>query len=358
MKIKARESNIELLRILTMLGVVALHYNHADVGGAFAAVPTGSLAQVLLYFVESVAIIAVNLFVLISGYFMCTSQKRNPWKIITLLVQVSAFSFGMYLLRVVLGADTLQIKSLVGSLVPANYFVVLYGALYFVSPYLNLLLQKKTLTRGLLITMGLLFSVWSTVADLATDLTGITVNGIHTISMQGSQYGYTIVNFTLMYLLGGYLRLAEPKQLATWKLVVAFFANALILTLWALSGRLLNRPLDNSAWAYSNPLVIINAVLAFVLFRRIPLGEVKWINKLAEAAFTVFLLHQAFFRFLGIEKAAISGPVFLIGHLLLSCVVIYVVCWCVFVVYRCVSRPVLAFLEKKLPLRLPEIPVE
>lgn len=358
MKNKARVSNIELLRILTMLGVVALHYNRAEIGGAFAIVPAGSLAQVLLYFIESIAIVAVNLFVLISGYFMCTSQKRNPWKIITLLVQVSVFSFGVYMLREGLGEGTLQIKPLVGSLVPANYFVLLYGALYFVSPYLNLVLQKKTLTRGLLITMGLLFSVWSTVVDLATDLTGITVSGIHTISAQGSQYGYTIINFTLMYLIGGYLRLAEPKQAATWKLVVAFFGNALVLTLWALSGKLLNRPLDNSAWAYSNPLVIINAVLAFVLFRRIPLGEVKWINKLAEAAFTVFLLHKEFFRFLGIEKAAISGPAVLIGHMLLSCVVIYVVSWCVFVVYRFVSRPVFAFLEKKFPLRLPEIPVE
>ena len=142
---KARESNIELLRILTMLGVIVLHYNHANMGGAFAFVPAGSVSQVLLHLAESIFIIAVNLFVLISGYFMCTSQKRNPWKILSLLVQVSVFSLGMYLLRVVLGQDTLQVKNLLFSLVPANYFVLLYGAVYFISPYLNILLQKRNL---------------------------------------------------------------------------------------------------------------------------------------------------------------------------------------------------------------------
>lgn len=143
MNTKARESNIELLRILTMLGVIVLHYNHADMGGAFAQMTKGTLTQVLLYLVESIAIIAVDLFVLSSGYFMCTSQKRNPWKILSLLVQVSVFSAGMYLLRVMLGQDTVQVKSLLLSLVPANYFVLLYGALYFNSPYLNILLQKR-----------------------------------------------------------------------------------------------------------------------------------------------------------------------------------------------------------------------
>lgn len=355
---KARESNIELLRILTMLGVVALHYNHADIGGAFAAVSPSSVSQVLLYITESIAIIAVNLFVLISGYFMCTSQKRNPWKIIFLILQVSVFSAGMYLLRVVLGADTFQVKSLVFSLVPANYFVLLYSAVYFISPYLNILLQKKTLTRGLLITLGLLFSVWSTIVDFASDLTGLTVTGIHTVSSQGSQYGYTIVNFTLMYLIGGYLRLSEPKNIPTGRLLAAFLANTALMTAWALAGQWIGRPLDNSAWAYSNPLVIINAILAFVLFRRIPLGEVKWINKLAEGAFTVYLLHAVFFRFLSIPKFAAMHPVVLLGHLIASCVGIYVACWCVYLVWQLVTRPIFTFLEKKFPLGLPEVPNE
>lgn len=34
-KRRERESNIELLRILAMLGVIILHYNNRDIGGLF-----------------------------------------------------------------------------------------------------------------------------------------------------------------------------------------------------------------------------------------------------------------------------------------------------------------------------------
>ena len=38
---KIRDSNIELLRIFTMLGVIILHYNNADAGGGFRLVEAG-----------------------------------------------------------------------------------------------------------------------------------------------------------------------------------------------------------------------------------------------------------------------------------------------------------------------------
>ncbi len=44
---KERESGIELLRILTMLGVVMLHYND---GRAFKYVTEGSHSQYILFF--------------------------------------------------------------------------------------------------------------------------------------------------------------------------------------------------------------------------------------------------------------------------------------------------------------------
>ena len=61
MEKKTRNSNIELLRILTMLGVVLLHYNGME---AFAAVAEGSVNQYILLLLESVCIGAVNLFIL------------------------------------------------------------------------------------------------------------------------------------------------------------------------------------------------------------------------------------------------------------------------------------------------------
>ena len=75
---KTRQSNIELLRIFAACGVIILHYNNAGIGGGFAAVADGSLNQFIMMTLEMMAICAVNLYVLISGYFMRDSYKTRP----------------------------------------------------------------------------------------------------------------------------------------------------------------------------------------------------------------------------------------------------------------------------------------
>ena len=45
-----RNSSIELLRIIAIMGVVILHYNNSGMGGAFYYVTEGSLNQYYLFF--------------------------------------------------------------------------------------------------------------------------------------------------------------------------------------------------------------------------------------------------------------------------------------------------------------------
>ena len=143
---KERQSNIELLRILLIIGVIILHYNNKTMGGGFEYVKYGSINFYILYILESVFICAVNLFMLISGYFMINSMKRSLWKPIELFVQVIIFSLGLYVLKIIVNADDFSVKSLVGRFIPSNYFVVLYCTVYIISPYINKLmlsLDKK-----------------------------------------------------------------------------------------------------------------------------------------------------------------------------------------------------------------------
>lgn len=355
---KTRASNIELLRILSILGVILLHYNHPDIGGAMAAAAPGSINQFLVYFTESIAIVAVNLFIIITGYFLSTNQKRQPYKIIWLIIQVVLFSFGIYLLEIILGKNTFSWKTLLVELVPDNYFVLLYSTLYFISPYINLVLQKleRPALRKMLILFGILFSVWPTLVDLSGDILGNSWNGLYTISSQGSQQGYTIVNFVLMYLLGGYLRGAESKTEKSGHLVLAIMCNAFLLTAWSLVGNLINLPTDRSGLAYCNPIIIVNALLIFRLFQNLTVKENPFINGLAKGVFTVFLLHIQLFRFLDIPSAAAGNAIFMVCHMIITCVVIYLICWCVYFVYDRITRPIFAFVEKKLPLPQLDVP--
>ncbi|EOU1923475.1 hypothetical protein DMN38_09310, partial [Clostridium perfringens] len=70
-KIK-RESNFELLRIISMFMIVVLHVlNH---GGIYKSTNIYSNDFIIVNLIESLSIVGVNCFVLISGYFGINSR--------------------------------------------------------------------------------------------------------------------------------------------------------------------------------------------------------------------------------------------------------------------------------------------
>lgn len=67
---KERQSNIELLRIISMLMVVLLHANYFTIGAvARADVLAAPVQSFVRMFLEQTCIVAVDVFVLISGWF-------------------------------------------------------------------------------------------------------------------------------------------------------------------------------------------------------------------------------------------------------------------------------------------------
>ena len=80
MKVKARQANIELLRIIAMLMVVTLHYLIKGQATVSLVSDTGIL-NLLLWFLKALCIVTINVYVLISGYFLLEAR----WKISRLL---------------------------------------------------------------------------------------------------------------------------------------------------------------------------------------------------------------------------------------------------------------------------------
>ena len=107
---RERKSNIELLRILAIWGVVILHYNNPSIGGGMAYASEGGINFYFLYFLESCCICAVDLFMLISGYFLVESKSRNVWRVLELIAQVMVFNVGIYIVRSLTGHNSISIK--------------------------------------------------------------------------------------------------------------------------------------------------------------------------------------------------------------------------------------------------------
>ena len=332
-----RESGIELLRILLMCGVILLHYN-GGVGNALSAVAPGSWNQKLLLVAEGLFICAVNLFILITGYFSCTTQRRQPVKILELVLQVIAFNGFYYLISALLQGG-FSPKSFLLKLLPANYFVILYSVLYVISPYLNRLLLQldKKQRTSLLVLCLILFSVLPIVADMIELVIGSSLIGLNTVGAYGDSWGYTIVNFTLMYLIGAYIRLEDihlPKR-------YCLPAIGILAVVLGFLGSLNN---GGHAWSYCNPLVIAQAVAVFLLFRHVHFKS-RIVNELAKGAFTCFLFHSYVLPSFGAEAAANKPIWYLLGHILITCVTIYLMSWVLFRIYHFISRPAIKLLD-------------
>ena len=91
---KNRNSSVELLRIIAILGVVILHYNNAAIGGAFKYVPSPSLKEYYLFFTECLFIAGVNIFYMISAYYLSKSNKRKLSKVVDLMQKNVKNRFG------------------------------------------------------------------------------------------------------------------------------------------------------------------------------------------------------------------------------------------------------------------------
>ena len=292
--------------------------------------------------VERVCICAVDLFILISGYFLCTSGKRRAVKVVELVMQVMLIGLVRYLLGCLLGREAFALKSMVGAMIPNNYFVTIYVALYLLSPYLNVLLDRLTDKQlGKLLALWLvLFSLWPTALNIFGEVTEKWYHGMYPVGTAGSLDGKTIVNFVTMYLLGAYLRRTQDNQWPFTGKVQGLCMLGLVVLL-----TLMQIPCPTVARSYDNPMVIAMAVLIFTSVRQIKLQS-RLVNTLAKSALTCFLFHDFLLPYWISQQIVTGNAAVLLLHMLLTAAVLYLLCWVVWFIYERVTGPLRRWLEK------------
>lgn len=349
------------------MGVIILHYNNAEIGGGLKYSSGWNL--LMLQLLQNTAICAVNVFVLISGYFLSRSGRRDCTKPLELILQVILYGELSLLLQAGMGWEKLSLRHIAGLLLPCNWFILIYSGLYLISPYLNAILsglREKDRAEGswrqrrkLLLLLLLLFSFYPSAVDLLQNLAGKDYNGLSTISFYGSQHGYTIVNFALLYLIGVFLRDYEEEgkdrreerkeEASQGRLLLLFLGNLLLLLLWAYFERWRGIPVrESTAWSYCNPLVISEAVLVFRLFKGLKLPILPAVNCLAQAAFSAYLLHPVFLPHLRIREAAALPLPLLLLHVLSCAAALYLLAFLMQLIFSFCTGPLFRAFRKKL----------
>lgn len=138
-----RQANFELLRIIAMFMVVILHWNTnsgllLDVGSPVTGAGVWSLVT------ESVCIVAVNVYVLISGYFLssCTfSFRRVAQVLFQTLFYTVLIPPVLALVGVLSWSEVLNPYHIWNSIFPVQsghyWFVSAYVVLCLLSPFFN-----------------------------------------------------------------------------------------------------------------------------------------------------------------------------------------------------------------------------
>ncbi len=339
---KERESNYELLRMLAGMAVIILHFNYFPGGGGALANATGATYYVLL-FLEALCACAVNIFILLSGYFSCYSKKIKTGRLLEILLQTICLSLAVNVVSSIIH-NSWSITQLAGSLIPANYYVILYIALMFLAPFINKLTDSLG-KRGfniLMIIAFLLFSVYAFAVDILKEISGSAWAGLSTVGIDGSMNGYTIVNFVLVYLLGSWLRKNEGlKNIKTSILLVILIACAAAIMGW-------RRFLPETAWPYHSPLIILEACVIFTLFGRIKISS-RVINTIAPAAFTCFLIHGTILGLLNDRISAISTLPQALLYMLAIVLGVFLISFIVMKIWEMLVNAVKKAIKKELP---------
>ena len=159
-----RQANLELLRCIAMMMVIVLHY--LGKGGLLVSLEEAALcpAGLLAWLLESFCIVAVNVYMLISGYFLSVSSFR-PSRLIQLWLQVWSYSIAIGLLGALTGVieetafDTHFLLTLLFPISMDHYwFLTAYFFLYLLLPFLGTAVRHMTKRQLQIAALLLLFA--------------------------------------------------------------------------------------------------------------------------------------------------------------------------------------------------------
>lgn len=238
---------------------------------------------------DGICTISVNVYVLISGYFLVKSKFKIK-KLLAIVLQVITYSLGFWLLFVVLGFRRFNYVELIKSAFPLltyqYWFASAYVGLYILFPFVNkaLCAMDKKQHKTLCIILFCLFTFYLPSRALVVN-------------------GYSIMWMVSLYIFGAYLRLYyQPQGTVTGKLILYYIVPTLLLpcTRFGIDfmGEILSIDVSiYSKFFYKNNSIFVcaSSILFFIIFLNIKVSNhilQKIIRTVAPLTFGVYLVHN------------------------------------------------------------------
>lgn len=275
--VKVRQSNMELLRLLSMLMIMVGHCLFFTYPNGIQIKESPILPFVLFQF-KGLSICSVDVFVLISGWF---GIRFKGIRLSSLIFQTLFFSILIYFSLLIWKPREYMTLDALSTIICFHsddyWFIKAYVGLYLIAPFLNRFIEaatEKELKKFLIF-----FYIFQTIYGW------LNLYGAHWF-----EGGFSMISFMGLYILARYLRLHvkedRAKSFYLLNYVLIGFCLGLIAFLLAtydikIYGRLLT---------YTCPLVILESVFLLLFFSKLNLQSIV-INSLSASCLSMYLLH-------------------------------------------------------------------
>ena len=289
-----RMANLELLRCVAMMMVAALHY--LGKGYLLAELTEAQLtgAELAAWLLECFCIVAVNVYMFISGFFLCTSSFKIS-RLIQLWLQVWVYSVGIGLLGAAAGvmagteADTHFLLTLLFPVSMGHYwFMTAYIFLYLLLPFVGMAVRRmdKRQMQAALALLLFAFCIVKSVLPVRFEMDG---------------QGYDCLWYLCVFLTAAYVRRFGCTLLEKRGRGLCLYGGCCLLIFAGTMGlrgiylktgglgRMLSLCLE-----YNHILPFLAAAGLFFVFYRMKINgkAAKIINRVAPYTLGVYLLHE------------------------------------------------------------------
>ena len=278
--VKKRYYNIDLLKIVSIIMVLCLHY--VGKGKLLAEAPVNSVTYFAAWIIEYLCLGAVNCFALCTGYLSANSKFR-PEKLIALWFQVFFFhvlgaviAYGKGLLTI---DKAVLLKILFPIFTDQYWYVTAYFIFYLVSPLLVFIVQNVSLRKLKIIAF---FSA--------------LIFGLNIFQWTVIRNGYHFVWFIALFFIAAYVKKANAFNRKSYVYFLLYIAFALLTFAfrYTLDAYGLKYFEVFNGQAYNFPTTFISSFMLFLAFKNINIKErriSKALSFLSKHTLGIYILH-------------------------------------------------------------------
>lgn len=279
---KERNSNLELLRIFLIIAIICHHYivNSGIINVIYNDI--FSYRSCFAMVIGGWGKISINVFILITGYFMC-NKSISIRKFLKLLLEIEFYNIIIYTIFVLSGYTGFSKIDFVNAIIPIKMvttdFSQCFVLFYLFIPFINTLIRSLNKKRYILLLSMLLF-IYSILGLIDTHL-----------SMNYVSW------FFVVYLIGAYIKLYGKKEFESvkiWVFMMIITCSLSIISIFVCA--FISTRYDIKSLYYfisdcNKPLAILTSISIFMLFKNIKIKQSRFINTIASTVFGILLIH-------------------------------------------------------------------